>query len=1141
MMFPLLKLFATKKRKQSPVRSNRAGRGFRPLFDLLEDRCVPSAGAFLQGYAFAGNGPYQDAGTGLGNVAIKLYDSTGTTVLATTNTDLTGYYRFDDSNVPSGLNPGTYLLVESTPAGYSSGPVDIFSQLDPSASATTLGVGGPAAIKATIVDPSQLLATVVSGGLGNTDSPIFNGQPDPGPTGQLNTFLTDSAVSSYRSPVTPSSTFVSYCVAINQTVNPNTTFPVLPTPAVTSFVLPTGPEIAYLFNEYGTTGALSSSSHVANDANSAEALQEAIWTLEYDPTFIPTNIAYIPPSNSMFVPDFHGSTAVQNDYMFYMLDAQGKNEAAVYLNAGQPPVNGGQSLLATESYNFSNGPAIVTTPGKTVSPGGFTISGTKYLDASGNGFSPSAADDTPQGGVTINLYRESNNTTGLQVGGDTFVTSTTTANDGTYSFSLTTPGTYYVQESVPSGYIQTGGGPGGSAGNTYYTVNATSGHGYGGNNFDDFMIPTCAPVCVTYKVTTPSNCSQTVADLGGNTQQGDTVTVTFTVPSGMNDQLTLVSYYAPGAGFSNSTAYQQAIFQQATGIFTPGTHCLTVQIPCCDYQIDFVCGSAITQLEPIQNSNAYGPDSANILFHAEQRFISSDNGGTTVCSYTPPPQATPPTQTVTSLAGMNLTDSATLSGGLNPKGSITFYLFAPGVIPNGTNSNNVYSDMVTVNGDGTYTTSMGTNPGGFTPTAPGTYEWVAVYSGDPSNTGIASPFGSEPEVVTGGGSISGTKYNDLSGNGFLPYGGIADPVLPGGANGTPVTINLYLESNNQSGLQNTGLNSDTLVGQTTTDASGNFSFGNLPAGTYYVQEIAPSGWLQTGGGPKTTADGNTYYTVTVTGNNDSHGGNNFDDFHEICNTSEFTNICYTVVDCYGHVTHPSTLNNNVSQGATVTVSFTWSGTVGDNATLVSYIAPNGNFNTSNLQGQMIFQKSTVAFMTGKTHYSLTVTVPNCYYQLDFVCGLAIDHLATNPNVYYHAQQRFIDGDQGGCQVCAPSCISGKVFADCNNDGVQQSGEQGIQGVTITLTGHDYTGAVVNLTTTTDSNGQYSFGNLLASDANGYTITESQPAGYTHEGQSAGSTGGVTGDHSITTFLNTDTSSTGNNFAEFAHVYKTWYW
>ena len=105
--------------------------------------------------------------------------------------------------------------------------------------------------------------------------------------------------------------------------------------------------------------------------------------------------------------------------------------------------------------------------------GGITISGTKYLDLTGNGFS---SDDTPQGGVTIDLYEVEQRLPDCRsaAAAMTFVASTTTASNGTYSFTVSSPGTYYVQESVPSGYIQTGGGPNGSAGNTYYTIVATA-------------------------------------------------------------------------------------------------------------------------------------------------------------------------------------------------------------------------------------------------------------------------------------------------------------------------------------------------------------------------------------------------------------------------------------------------------------------------------------------------------------------------------------------------------------------------------------------------------------------------------------------------------------------------------------------
>src|SRR5207253_6376274 len=87
-----------------------------------------------------------------------------------------------------------------------------------------------------------------------------------------------------------------------------------------------------------------------------------------------------------------------------------------------------------------------------------------------------------------------------------------------------------------------------------------------------------------------------------------------------------------------------------------------------------------------------------------------------------------------------LADSATLSGGYYETGTITFYLYSP-------SNTVVYTDVVTVNGNGTYTTALGNNPGGYLPTATGTYQWVAVYSGDGNNITVTSPFGSEPWTV----------------------------------------------------------------------------------------------------------------------------------------------------------------------------------------------------------------------------------------------------------------------------------------------------------------------------------------------------------------------------------------------------------
>jgi uncharacterized repeat protein (TIGR01451 family) len=123
---------------------------------------------------------------------------------------------------------------------------------------------------------------------------------------------------------------------------------------------------------------------------------------------------------------------------------------------------------------------------------------------------------------------------------------------------------------------------------------------------------------------------------------------------------------------------------------------------------------------------------------------------------------------------VTLRDSAILSQGLNPTGTITFTLTGPG-------GATVDTETVVVNGDGTYTT-----PTGFTlPTAgtvAGTYSWIATYSGDPNNNPAnASP---EPTVVSRAspglsttaspGGVAGTTLTDVAhlSGGYFPSGTI---------------------------------------------------------------------------------------------------------------------------------------------------------------------------------------------------------------------------------------------------------------------------------------------------------------------------------------------------------------------------------
>jgi len=75
---------------------------------------------------------------------------------------------------------------------------------------------------------------------------------------------------------------------------------------------------------------------------------------------------------------------------------------------------------------------------------------------------------------------------------------------------------------------------------------------------------------------------------------------------------------------------------------------------------------------------------------------------------------------------------------------------------------------------------------------------------------------------------------------------------------------------------------------------------------------------------------------------------------------------------------------------------------------------------------------------------------------------------------------------------APTSIGGFVFDDLNDNGTRETGELGLAGVSVTLTGTDDIGSAVSLTTSTDSGGYYGFGALRPGT---YTLASATPTGY----------------------------------------------
>ena len=86
-------------------------------------------------------------------------------------------------------------------------------------------------------------------------------------------------------------------------------------------------------------------------------------------------------------------------------------------------------------------------------------------------------------------------------------------------------------------------------------------------------------------------------------------------------------------------------------------------------------------------------------------------------------------------------------------------------------------------------------------------------------------------------------------------------------------------------------------------------------------------------------------------------------------------------------------------------------------------------------------------------------------------------------------------------------IQGKVYQDVDVSGTFTPGDLPIPGVQLTLTGTTAFGQSVTLSTTTDANGNYAFGELAPGT---YIITENQPAGFVDGLETPGNPGSLFG-------------------------------
>ena len=88
--------------------------------------------------------------------------------------------------------------------------------------------------------------------------------------------------------------------------------------------------------------------------------------------------------------------------------------------------------------------------------------------------------------------------------------------------------------------------------------------------------------------------------------------------------------------------------------------------------------------------------------------------------------------------GTSISDTATVSGGHTPSGTVTFHLYAPG--------DTTCTTAVFTSSDRPLSAGSATS-GAFSSAVVGTYEWTATYGGDTNNTSVSSVCGAEPVAI----------------------------------------------------------------------------------------------------------------------------------------------------------------------------------------------------------------------------------------------------------------------------------------------------------------------------------------------------------------------------------------------------------
>ncbi len=422
----------------------------------------------------------------------------------------------------------------------------------------------------------------------------------------------------------------------------------------------------------------------------------------------------------------------------------------------------------------------------------------------------------------------------------------------------------------------------------------------------------------------------------------------------------------------------------------------------------------------------------------------------------------------------------------------------------------------------------------------------------------------ESRHLLSGASITGITFDTALSSGFS-----AGDVPQGG-----VKVNLYQD--NGDGIFDP--NVDSLVDQQTSAAgTGVYTFSNVADGHYYIQELVPTGFVQSAGP--------AFYTVDVVGGAAFSPGVQVDDFSDLpfqffinaVNSNPFTengtsagiiggqrDLTVNVLGPANPISATGFVGPNIGgknvfsingasngPGTEVTMLYNANGAgLGANLTAnggseflldfdflqnatnspmdihISLTGPSGSANLSTTVAPNTTAFGFVApFASFSTVGSFSFTnVTSIQFSFD-QNGLQdadyeISHISTT-----HPQS---SGYNFG-NFPLESCLQGFVYVDANNNGNKDLGEPPIAGVIVTLTGTNDLGQSINISTTTDSNGSYEFDNLRPGV---YKLTETQPINFIDGKDTIGTPGGDTSNDMFSNInLPANFCGMNNNFGE----------